>query len=234
MTAAEIIEELRPMGKESYKKVMRAHGVPEPFIGVSIGDMQPIRKRIKKDYALAKELYATGIYDAQYLGGLVADETKMTAADLQNWLDNSSCHAISTATVAAVAAESAHGWELGLKWIDSDDYRTQCAGWATLSGVVSLRPNDQLDLEAIRGLMERILSEIQGQSDGIKYSMNNFVISVGAYVQPLADEAMRTAEANGKMPVTLVGDCKMPFAPEYIEKCRARGSLGKKKKMIRC
>jgi hypothetical protein len=234
MTAAEIVEELRPMGKESYKKVMRSHGIPEPFFGTSIGDMQPIRKRIKKDYALSKELYATGIYDAMYLAGLVADEKRMTPADLQEWLDKSTCHALSTSTVAAVAAESAHGWELGLQWIEDADEWKQCAGWASLSGVVALRDNAELDLDAIRGLMQRILSAIHRQTDGVKYSMNNFVISVGAYVQPLADEAMRTAEAIGKVEVKLVGDCKMPFAPEYIEKCRARGSLTKKRKMIRC
>lgn len=234
MTAAEIVEELRPMGKESYKKVMRAHGVPEPFFGVAIGDMQPIRKRIKKDYALAKDLYNTGIYDAMYLGGLVADESKMTAADLEDWLAKSTCHALSTSTVAAVAAESAHGWDLGLKWIDEADDSTQSVGWATLSGVVSLRENSELDLPLIHELMKRVKGAIHEQTDRVKVSMNNFVICVGAYVEPLADEAMAVAKEIGKVPVKLVGDCKMPFAPEYIEKCRARGSLSKKKKMIRC
>lgn len=234
MTAQEIVDQLSTMGRESYRKTMRNHGVHEPLFGVSIGDMQPIRKAIKKDYQLAKDLYATGIYDAMYLGGLVADEKKMTASDLEDWMANSKCHPIATSTVAAVAAESAHGWELGLKWINAADETTQSAGWASLSGVLSLRDNSELDLDAIRALMQRISSSIHTQSDGIKYSMNNFVISVGAYVEPLADEAMKVAEANGKMPVTLVGDCKMPFAPEYIEKCQARGSLGKKKKMVRC
>jgi len=234
MTAQEIVEKLRPMGRESYRKTMLKHGVHEPLLGVSIGDMQPIRKAIKKDYQIAKDLYATGIYDAMYLGGLVADEKRMTAADLENWMANSKCHAIATSTVAAVAAESAHGWELGLKWIESEDYTTQCAGWATLSGVVSVRENAALDLETIRALMKRIAASIHGQPDGIKYSMNNFVICVGAYVEPLAEEAMKVAEANGKMPIELVGDCKMPFAPEYIKKCQERGSLGKKKKMVRC
>lgn len=234
MTAQEIVDKLRPMGRESYRNTMLKHGVHEPLLGVSIGDMQPIRKAIKKDYQLAKDLFNTGIYDAMYLGGLIADEKTMTAADLEEWMANSKCHAIATSTVAAVAAESAHGWELGMKWIESEDYTTQCAGWATLSGVLSLRDNDKLDLETIRGLMKRIQGSIQGQPDGIKYSMNNFIISVGAYVGPLAEEAMKVAEANGKMPIELVGDCKMPYAPEYIKKCQERGSLTKKRKMVRC
>ena len=61
MTANEVLEKLRGMGTESIKKVLRNHGVQEPFFGVKIGDMKKIQKRIKKDYQLALELYDTGI-----------------------------------------------------------------------------------------------------------------------------------------------------------------------------
>ncbi len=78
MTAEEIVEELRTLGSESIKKVLRNHGVREPFFGVKIGDMKKIQKRIKKDYQIALDLYDTGNYDAMYLAGLVADDAKMT------------------------------------------------------------------------------------------------------------------------------------------------------------
>ncbi len=48
--------------------------------------MKPIQKKIKKDYALALELFDTGNSDAQYLAGLIADETKMSKKDLNNWV----------------------------------------------------------------------------------------------------------------------------------------------------
>ena len=40
MTAAEIVEELRPLGKDSYKKVMFNHGAREPYFGVSIEEQR--------------------------------------------------------------------------------------------------------------------------------------------------------------------------------------------------
>jgi len=49
MTAKEIVEELKALGAESIKKVLRNHGVREPFFGVKIGDMKKVQKRIKKD-----------------------------------------------------------------------------------------------------------------------------------------------------------------------------------------
>ena len=88
MTAKEIVEELRTLGAESIKKVLRNHGVQEPFFGVKIGDMKKIQKRIKKDYQLALDLYDTGNYDAMYLAGLVADDARMTKKRSQSLGEN--------------------------------------------------------------------------------------------------------------------------------------------------
>ncbi len=86
MTVREVVEELKALGAESVKKVLRNHGVREPFFGVKIGDMKKIQKRIKTDYQLALELYDTGNYDAMYLAGLIADDVKMTRKDLNHWV----------------------------------------------------------------------------------------------------------------------------------------------------
>src|SRR5437667_12751071 len=112
MTAEEIVGQLKPLGTDSYKKVLRNHGVPEPFFGVKIEDLKKLQKRIKKDYHLALELYDTGIYDAMYLAGLIADDSKMTRKDLRHWLATANCGMLSEYTVPWVAAESKHGHEL--------------------------------------------------------------------------------------------------------------------------
>ena len=57
MTAKAILAELKPLGSDGYKKVLRNHGVPEPFFGVKIEELKKIQKRIKVDYRLALELY---------------------------------------------------------------------------------------------------------------------------------------------------------------------------------
>src|SRR5437899_9589634 len=118
MTAAEIVDELRPLGRDSYKKVLLNHGIKEPFFGVKIEDLKKIQKRIKKDYQLALDLFDTGIYDAMYLAGLIADDLKMTKKDLQHWVENA--YATTCAyTVPWVASESNHGREVALRWIES-------------------------------------------------------------------------------------------------------------------
>src|SRR5438874_7937663 len=99
MNATAIVEELKPLGKESYKRVLLNHGVKEPFFGVKIEDLKKIQQRIKKDYRLALDLYDTGIYDAMYLAGLIADDRQMTKKDLRQWLGKANCAMLSEYTV---------------------------------------------------------------------------------------------------------------------------------------
>src|SRR5262249_8365467 len=146
MTATEILSELETLGRDSYKKVLLNHGIPEPVFGVKIEEMKKIQKRVKKNYRLALDLYDSGVYDAMYLAGLIADEAKMTRKDLQHWLAKASSAALSEYTVAWVAAESNHGWDLALKWIDSPREGTASAGWSTLAGLVAIKDDTELDL----------------------------------------------------------------------------------------
>ena len=61
-----------------HEKNALKHGAREPFFGVKVEHLKKIQKRIKKDYQLALDLYDTGISDAMYLAGLIADDEKMT------------------------------------------------------------------------------------------------------------------------------------------------------------
>jgi len=45
MTAHEIVEEIKPLGDQGYKKILLNHGVKEPCFGVKIEDLKKIQKR---------------------------------------------------------------------------------------------------------------------------------------------------------------------------------------------
>jgi 3-methyladenine DNA glycosylase AlkD len=235
MTAPQIVEELRSLGKDSYKKVLLNHGIREPVFGVKIEELKKIQKRIKKDHPLAIELYDTGIYDAQYLAGFIVDEAKMTKKDLRRWVAKGNCDALCGTIAAWVAAESPHGRELAMEWIDSPKETTPQAGWATLSSLVSITDDAELDLPELKRLLKRVEKMIHRQPDHVRYVMNRFVIAVGTYVAPLTDLAIGTAERIGTVTVDM-GDtaCKVPYGPDYIRKAQERGSIGKKRMSAKC
>jgi 3-methyladenine DNA glycosylase AlkD len=236
MTAKEILEELKPLGSESYKKMLfKNYGVKEPCFGVKIGDMKKIQKRIKKDYQLALDLYDTGNYDAMYLAGLIADDMRMTKKDLQRWADKAYAGSLPGATVPWVAAGSPHGYEMALKWIESPKPQVACAGWATLSSLVTLKEDSDLDLPQLRRLLQRAQKTIHRAPDVVRYTMNWFIIAVGTSIKSLSELAL---EIGGKIgPVTADlgnNNCEIFFAPDYIRKVQKRGEVGKKRKTVKC
>jgi len=235
MTAKEILEEIKPLGSDSYKRVIFNHGIKEPCFGVKISDLQKIVKRIKKDYQLALDLYDTGIYDAMYLAGLIADDARMTRKDLQHWVARAYCRPLCATAVAWVAAGSAHGWELGREWLDSKTPLIAVAGWGTLSSLVSIKDDSELDLAELKRLLQRVQKTIHQAPDAVRYQMNSFVIAVGSYVQPLTDTAIQIAEKIGPVMADLGNNsCQVPFAPDHIRKVQKRGAIGKKRKSAKC
>jgi hypothetical protein len=235
MTARHIMAELEALGSTDIKKILLRHGVREPLFGVRVGDMKPIVKKIKTDYQLSRDLYATGNADAMYLAGLIADDAKMTKGDLTTWVDQALSHNISEYTVPWVTAGNPHGYELALAWIDSSKAHIAAAGWSTLANIASLLPDDKLELGGLKKLLARVLREVHAAPNRVRYTMNSFVICVGAYIKSLSAEAIATAKKIG--PVTVITEgtaCKVPAAADYIQKAIARGSLGKKKKTVKC
>src|SRR5262245_52829343 len=99
-TAEKIVKELAKLGTAGYKRLMmESHGAVEPYFGVKISELKKYQKKIKKDYQLAIDLYASGIGDAMYLAGLIADEARMTKKDLQRWMKQAPWTMISEFTV---------------------------------------------------------------------------------------------------------------------------------------
>ena len=234
MTAAEVVAELKKFATAQTKKMWMTHGAREPCLGVKVEDMKKIQKRIKMDYKLALELYDTGIADAMYLAGLIADDAKMTKKDLQKWIEGATWGMVAEYTVPWVAAASPHGREMALKWIDSKDQAIASAGWGTYGSLVATKEDADLDLAEIKSLWQRVAKSIHQQPNRVKYAMNGFVIAVGAYIKTLNQVAVAAARDIGPVAVELVGACKIPFAPDQIKKMEARGTLGKKRKSPKC
>lgn len=234
MTAQEILAEIKPLGSESYRNILFNHGIPEPCFGVKIEELKKIQKRVKMDYRLALDLYDTGVYDAMYLAGLIADDAKMTKKDLQHWAEKA-CGPLAGSTVAWVAAGSPHALEMALKWIDSPQDFIAAAGWSTLGSLVALKPDAELDLAQLKELLQRVQKTIHQAPNTARRAMNNFLIGVATYVQPLTKFAIQTAERIGPVSVD-VGNtsCQIPFAPDYIQKVEKRGAIGKKRKTVKC
>lgn len=234
MNADEILAQLKDLGNEGTAKVLRNHGAHNPCFGVKIGDMKPLQKQLKKNYSLSLELYDSGVYDAMYLAGLIAEPERMTKKDLTRWIKTAS-KPIASYVVGPIAAGSPAGWSQALAWIKSKKEIENIAGWATISAAASLYPDEELDLDEYRRLLTEVERTIHTAKDAVRYQMNSFVIAVGSYIGSLTETAIDAGNRIGVLKVDMGNTvCEVPFAPDYIQKVKARGSIGKKRKSAMC
>ncbi|MEZ6042320.1 MAG: DNA alkylation repair protein [Planctomycetaceae bacterium] len=235
-TVEEVMQALESLGSEQTRKVLARHGAPtDRMFGVKIGDLKPIQKKFRGNQDLAMGLYATGNSDAMYLAGLIADGARMTKKQLESWAREAFWYMISEHTVPGVAAESPFGRELANKWINARKQTLHPTGWSTWSLIVATYPDEDLDMEELRNLIQRVEKDIHDSPDRCRYSMNSFLISVGGYVKPLLKESKAAARRIGTVEVNM-GEtaCKVPVATDYIEKMEKRGIIGKKRTSTKC
>ena len=234
MTLQEVIKELEQRGDANTKKVLMSHGAREPLVGVKVADLKIILKKTKKDHALSLELYKTGNSDAMYLAGLMTDEKQVTREQLEEWVGAAYWSYLSEYIVPWVAAESAFGFEFGMKWIASAKETVASAGWGTLTWLTSLRPPEELDVDTYSKLLTTVQSAMATAQPRVKYTMNGFLIAVGANLPPLRDQALKVADTVGKVNIDMGGTaCKVPDARTYILKTIAEGRAGKIRKSFR-
>lgn len=235
-TLAAVMADLKSKASEKTRATYIRHGAPpDRTLGVSVADMKLIAKAIKKQQALACEIYASGIFDAMYLAGMVADGSQLTPKQLQSWAESAAAMPmIYEYTVPWVALESADPAAVATKWIDSKKEHIAAAGWCTLTGLVATTPDAKLDIRALEALLKSIPARINSAPNRARSTMNSFVIAAGTYVTPLLKQATAVAKQLGAVAVD-VGDtaCEIPVASDRIAKNLAAGRTAKRKTM-RC
>mgnify|MGYP006287003063 CR=1 FL=1 len=235
MTRDEIMQQLEDFGNDGTKRVYMNHGAKEPLFGVKVGDLKKVLKKTRTNHELALQLYETGNSDAMYLAALMADENKITKEKLQEWIRQANWYMLSEHAVSALAAESPYALELARDWMKSDEEMIKAAGWAVYAGFISLKDESELDLQEVEKLLDHVGDNIHRAKNRVRYTMNGFVISVGGYVPTLSENAKEISKKIGKVSVNLGNTaCKVPFAPDYIEKMVERGSFEKRQKAVRC
>jgi 3-methyladenine DNA glycosylase AlkD len=215
MSVTELLAELESLGSEQTRKTYRRHGVTGPQFGVSYADLGRLRKRIRKDQALAEGLWASGNHDARVLATMVADPAAMDEARLEAWARGLDSYVLAGA-LSEVAARSPAARALVEKWRRSSVEWIEQAGWDLLGHLA----NDGGGEDGyFVPFLERIEREIHGARNRVRYAMNGALIAIGSRGGELETRAMEAARRIGKVEVDH-GEtgCKTPDAAAYIPK----------------
>lgn len=215
-TASDVLRELEALGTEQTAKTYRRHGVTGAVFGVSYADFGKLKKRLKTNHALARDLWATGNHDARVLATMVADPAAATDGELNGWLQEVDSYGL-TGAIAGVAAQHPRAAERAAAWMASDREWTARAGWQVVANL-ALKATDLPDSYFVP-LVEGAEAHIHEAQNYVRDAMIDAVIAIGARNEALRDQAIAAARRIGKVHVDY-GDtaCKTPDAVPYIER----------------
>lgn len=220
MPYQDVMAELEAAGSEQTRKTYRRHGAPDPMFGVSFAKLEAMRKRLKKQHALAEELWASGNADARVLATMIADPARATRESLEAWCQSIRHHGLA-GSFADFAVATPFAREVLAEWIDSPRELVARVGW-NLVGLLAM--SDPVGLEAdYASFVPRIEAEIPHAPNRVKEAMNSALIAIGIRSEALSAIAIAAARRIGRVEVDH-GDtaCKTPEAEPYILKARAR------------
>jgi 3-methyladenine DNA glycosylase AlkD len=95
VTAAHVVAWLRKKGARRHVQAMARYGIiAKRPIGVQMGTLLVLKKRLGRDQALSLALWKSGWYEARLLAALIGDPARVTsrqmdawARDFENWAD---------------------------------------------------------------------------------------------------------------------------------------------------
>lgn len=217
MELHEVLVQLEEAGDASTRKIYLNNGAKEPLFGVKMGDVRKLAKKIKTDQCLADELYDTGILDAMMLAGMIADSGKMSVDQLGRWVEKAYCAMVSERCVAPLAAQNPQRFEIAANWIESPHEQTACAGFTVYGMLYSHIPDDRLDLDQVKSVVDTIERRIQSEPTYLQNAMNNSLIMIGIYVLPLTSYCLEVSRRIGYVkPTVKINSCNIQSATDYI------------------
>lgn len=219
MTLTDVMLKLESLGTAQNRKIYARHGGGTNMFGVSWAEIRKLAKAIKRDHALALELWETGNFEARVIATIVADPAKISPETAEALVREMTGHGLTDELVNNLIVRAPYAAEKAAAWIEAPEEYVGRAGWHLVGGAA------KAGLEGLdyAGLLARIEAAIHSAPNRKREAMNNALIAMGIYRPDLTDAALAAAGRIGKVEIDHgETDCKTPAAAEYIQKAIAR------------
>lgn len=213
MTAPQALARLEALGSEKVRAQHRKRGAGDAQFGVLNGEVRKLAKEIKRDHALALELWATGIVEARLLAILVLDPKRLSADALDAMVREVDFVGVADWLDSYVIRQHPAKEALRRAWMTDPDPWAARFGWSLTAERVGKEP-DGLDLAA---LLDRIEAELADAAPEPQWTMNNVLAGIGIHHPAHRARALAIGEALGVYrDYPTPRGCTSPFAPIWI------------------
>lgn len=133
-TAREIIGQLKSLANPDNVAGMARYGIsPDGTLGVPVPALRQIAKEIRKDHALAAELWASGIHEARMLAGFIDDPKQVTEQQMEAWAADFDSWGICDQVCGNLFDKTPFAYEKAAAWSRRDEEFIKRAGFALMA-----------------------------------------------------------------------------------------------------
>lgn len=221
-TYDEVIERFNEVRSEQVATVLRRRNPGVNAWGVRFGDIDATAKRIRRDSALARRLWESGILEARLLACRIVDPADLTEPEIDRWVGEIDFPTLADA-VAGVVYRTRFAAAKRDAWTQSPKEYVRRAGF-NLVYAFAADPGSDVSDERLRAYLDQIRAEIHASPNWAREMMNLVPIAIGKRNDALFHPALDAARAYGKVDV-FHGDktrCKVWDAAEALRDPRTR------------
>lgn len=164
----------------------------ERAFGVTVGDLKKYAKQVGTDHVLARELWASGWYEARLLAAFVGDARQVTVRQMEEWANDFDNWAVVDTVCFSLFDRTPHAWKMVAKWAGAKPEFKKRAAFALIwsLSVHDKAAPDKAFLDALRLIEEGANDE----RHFVKKAVNMALRATGKRNAALRAAAVRTAE----------------------------------------
>lgn len=234
MNRAEVMKALKDAGTAQNIKIYKRHGAQEPMFGVSFANLNKLKKKIKVDHPLARQLWESGNMDARTLATMIADPDQMTAKEADAWMKDVDYYLLADMLAGLVAKSDFAKKKMEL-WRKRKGEYPRAVGYSVACNLLTTDPDALSDDECLT-LLSDIETSIHDSPNRARHAMNQAVICIGVARPQIRNLVFDAVKRIGPVDVDHgETSCKTPDAAAYIRKTvdyqasRAKKKAAKKK-----
>jgi len=128
------LAELKKLSSAKVRDGMTRYGLPnDKALGVSVGDIQKLGKKLGPSQALAEALWETDVYEARLLAAFVGEPEKLTPALMDRWCRDFDNWGVVDTVCFKLFDQSPHSWSRVEKWAKLKGEQQKRAGFVMLA-----------------------------------------------------------------------------------------------------
>jgi 3-methyladenine DNA glycosylase AlkD len=131
-----MVAALKKRGSKRNREGMARYAiVAENVLGVSVGDIRALAKRVGRDHSLARALWKTNIYEARMLAAFVSEPARVTPTLMDRWASDFDNWAICDTLCFHLFDKTPHAWSKVAQWSTDSREFVKRAAFALLASL---------------------------------------------------------------------------------------------------